>query len=122
MDARALTERDELLVRLETELLGSPARRDTDRLLALLHPDFVEIGRSGRRFGRPEIVESLLAEAPREAPAASEWRFVELSPALVLVTYRLDGSGGASRHSSLWDTGAEPPVLRFHQGTRVAAG
>lgn len=131
MDAESRAERNALLIRLETELLGSTTRRDEARLRALLHPDFVEIGRSGRRFEREEVVGALLAEGVREAPAASEWCFVELGGALVLVTYRLDrgrGAGGgdcaadgASRHASVWDTSADPPVLRYHQGTRIAS-
>ncbi|MBU4466272.1 MAG: hypothetical protein KKH75_10555 [Actinobacteria bacterium] len=39
---------------------------------------------------------------------------------LVLVTFRIRGLDGDSRHSSIWDLSAGHPVMRFHQGTAVA--
>ncbi|GGE92519.1 hypothetical protein GCM10011313_14380 [Mycetocola zhadangensis] len=100
---------------------------------ALLHADFVEIGRSGRRWSREQIVAALADEADTEAlvavadeadaelPATDEWTFTEVSADLTLVTYLLRGPGGVSRHSSLWDTSSGSPVMRFHQGTVVPA-
>ncbi|GAB2482108.1 hypothetical protein [Jatrophihabitans fulvus] len=39
---------------------------------------------------------------------------------LVLVTYRIvRPDGSASRHASLWDVGARPFRIRFHQGTPI---
>jgi hypothetical protein len=44
------------LVDLETELHKGEVRRNLHRLAELLHPDFLEIGRSGRRYSREEIL------------------------------------------------------------------
>lgn len=85
----------------------------------LLHEDFVEIGRSGRRWTRDEIVSSLAEERDYAQPDVSEWAFVELSPELVLVTYLARAADLESRHASIWDIGATPPQMRFHQGTIV---
>lgn len=41
---------------LETELHTTETRRNTQRMETLLHPDFVEFGRSGRRYTRAEIL------------------------------------------------------------------
>jgi len=41
---------------LETELHTIETRRNTHRLETLLHPDFVEFGRSGERYTRAEIL------------------------------------------------------------------
>lgn len=61
----------------ERELLISSTRRDGARIRELLHHDFVEIGRSGRRWNRVEIVESLATEDERLTPTAQHWDFVD---------------------------------------------
>ena len=47
----------------ELSLLGPDVRGDGARLRSILHPDFVEIGRSRRRWTRDEIIDSLEREA-----------------------------------------------------------
>jgi len=103
----------------ELALLDEAVRRDRVRVGELLHPDFVEIGRSGRLWTKDDIVAALAAEQGRVAPDADEWSFREVGPALILVTYRITTPAGGSRHSSLWDVGGTTPVLRFHQGTPI---
>lgn len=103
----------------ELALLDGAVRRDPARVRALLHPDFAEIGRSGRRWTRDETIAALAAEESRVTPDTDEWEFTELSPTLVLVTYRVSSASGQSRHSSLWEVGGATPVIRFHQGTVV---
>lgn len=103
----------------EVSLLTSAIRRDPDRLLGLLHEDFVEIGRSGRLWTRDEIVMSLSGEDDRPDPKTDEWAFVEVADGLILLTYRIHRESGESRHSSIWDLRSGQPRLRFHQGTVV---
>ncbi|WP_295818154.1 GNAT family N-acetyltransferase [uncultured Microbacterium sp.] len=105
----------------ETALLTADVRRDTARVDELLHPAFVEIGRSGTLWTREQIVGALAEESAdsRVTPQTDEWQFRQLSPELVLVTYRLTTPSRISRHSSLWDVGGTAPRLRFHQGTVV---
>lgn len=103
----------------ELALLTSDIRRDPREVDKLLHAGFVEIGRSGRLWTRDEIVAALGAEIAREMPEPDEWRFNELAPDLVLVTYRLRLGTGCSRHSSIWDLSSGVPEIRFHQGTVV---
>lgn len=105
----------------ELELLDSTTRQDGDRVRALLHPEFVEIGRSGRRWNRDEIVEVMAFEPERVTPETGDWEFVALSEDVTLVTYVVHTFEGDSRHSSVWDTSTGEPVLRFHQGTVVPA-
>lgn len=85
----------------------------------LLHPEFIEIGRSGRRWSRDEIIIGLAQQQDRVAPDADDWMFQDVGPALVLVTYRLRSATGISRHASLWDLSGGGPALRYHQGTVV---
>lgn len=103
----------------ELSMLSSSMRGDQRALSTMLSPDFAEIGRSGRRWTYSDIVPMLLEEEPRATPTTSEWQFNRVSPELILVTYRLHGAAGDSRHSSLWEMPG--PVLRFHQGTRITA-
>lgn len=100
-------------------LLTSDVRKDPGEVDKLLHAGFIEIGRSGRRWTREEIVSALVAEQNRKTPEADEWLFDDLAPGLVLVTYRLKAGTGSSRHSSIWDVSNGAPEIRFHQGTVV---
>lgn len=102
--------------------MATATRRNGPRLQELLHEDFVEIGRSGCRWTRDEIVSSLAEEAEYESPVVSEWQFVRMSPELVLVTYRATVANLESRHASIWDIGAEPAQMRFHQGNTIPGG
>lgn len=108
-----------LIQEWELELMSSPARSDAARLRELLHPEFVEIGRSGRRWTREPIIESLLTHPREHAPVVDEWDFTDITDGLLLVTYRTDDGDRISRHSSLWDITGPTPVMRFHQGTIV---
>ena len=104
----------------ELALLTTAVRGDRDRSAALLAPDFVEIGRSGRRWTRDEMVAALAQEPARDAPPTSDWQFNELAPGLILVTYVIEGER-LSRHSSIWSIDDDTVLLRFHQGTIVGA-
>lgn len=103
----------------ELALLDSAVRRDPERVRELLHPDFVEIGRSGRRWTMNATIAALEAETSRIEPETDEWVFNEVSPSLILVTYRITGGAGNSRHASLWDVSGAIPMMRYHQGTPI---
>lgn len=103
----------------ELELLASTTRSNAERVGELLHPEFVEVGRSGRRWTRGEVIRALSLEDRRPTPEADEWDFADLGPDLVLVTYRLRAGTRQSRHASVWDTSASALRLRYHQGTVI---
>ena len=102
----------------EEAMLTPELRRDPKRVRELLHPDFVEVGRSGRRWSRDDIATALADEHPLPV-VTDEWETVELAPDLALVTYTITGPGQPSRHSSLWMQSDGRVRLRFHQGTFV---
>ena len=108
-----------LIQTAELELLESSTRGNAARVRELLHPDFVEIGRSGRRWTREEVIEALGREDKRPVPDTDEWDFTQLAPHLVLATYRIRSGTRQSRHASVWDTSAAAPRLRYHQGTVI---
>nr|WP_235617462.1 DUF4440 domain-containing protein [Streptomyces thermolilacinus] len=111
--------------------LADPAVRSSRAEAArLLDPDFTEVGRSGRRWTRDEM----LAELPEmdgsaaDGPAyrVSGMSGVLLAPGVVHLTYETVMDGRRARRSSLWraatdGTGA-PWRLYYHQGTPVPEG
>ncbi|NKX52059.1 DUF4440 domain-containing protein, partial [Arthrobacter deserti] len=107
---------EHLVLALEEELLRPETRDDFGRMAMLLHPDFAEIGESGRLWTREDIINAL-----RPEPAAdSELDLLaveRLSEESILVTYRSRGRNGSSLRSSLWLREAGRWRLHFHQGT-----
>lgn len=111
-----MTELDDLRV-LEESLWRSETRYDAAHVARVFHPDFLELGQSGRSW-------TLATMAMSGGPIGVElplprYRVELLSPDVALATYesrKLDGSGTA-RRSSVWLRSAQGWRLRFHQGT-----
>ncbi|WP_444852303.1 nuclear transport factor 2 family protein [Streptomyces sp. NPDC000229] len=92
----------------------------------LLHPDFVEVGASGRRWSRDEMLAALPGMAGGDP--GEEWYEVSgmtgvpLAPGLVHLTYETVVEARRVRRSSLWrrdpDSGGAWR-LYYHQGTPV---
>ncbi|MQM37695.1 hypothetical protein KBTX_01697 [wastewater metagenome] len=107
---------------LERELHRCVRRQFRDRLLVLLHPEFREIGYSGREHSRDSILANL---SDREPPGvhAEGFRYQRIAPDAVLVTYRaahVSPDGRLSRHafrSSVWLRESGCWRMIFHQGT-----
>ncbi|KRC49833.1 ribonuclease HI [Leifsonia sp. Root227] len=110
----------EAVVRLERELLDPAVRADASRVAALLHPDFEEIGRSGRLWGRDAIVQEIAADDGAAAAGLDVLGTEALSPEIILLTSRTVDARGSSLRSSLWLRVDGRWRLRFHQGTPEA--
>ncbi len=87
--------------------------RDFERLL---HPEFFEFGRSGRRWSRAEVLAELSSAG--EAPMRSDVQAIELAPDCWLLSWRSLGPRPAWR-SSIWQHGAAGWQMRFHQATPI---
>lgn len=123
MDDNDGTEDRAEVVRREFLLLDPVVRADLGRVRALLHPDFVEFGASGRIWTAATLVEALAANSvPLGQGAAVDLIPVSLSVDTVLLTYRIDEQARPSLRSSVWLRSAEGEwLLRFHQGTPAPA-
>jgi ribonuclease HI len=104
---------------LEQEVLRPEVRGDAARLQALLRPDFVEFGSSGRVRDRDSVPEA--AANPPQAIEVADVRAHRLGPDAVLLTYRATTSGRRTLRSSTWIRGAGGEWrMLFHQGTPTA--
>ncbi|MCS0636078.1 nuclear transport factor 2 family protein [Streptomyces sp. LP05-1] len=123
----------------ELRLLDPAVRRSREAAGWLLHPEFSEVGASGRRWSRAELLDALPGMAGAEAVTGTAaegavrvagMAAVELGPELVHLTYETTGPGGRARRSSLWrrSTPAETAAgaaewrLYYHQGTPAGDG
>ena len=110
-DLRHVVEREHLL-------LQADVRRDTRRVLSLLHPDFTEYGSSGRVWDRSSIAQATSTATENIGMSNVEAR--RLGPDAVLVTYRSDARDRRALRSSTWLRENGAWLLLFHQGTLVA--
>ena len=91
---------------------------------AVLAPDFLEIGSSGRLWTRAEILEALHAEPPNPSISIEAFEVADLGPDLVLASYDTlgitsDGEERRSRRSSIWVRQRRPlaaPLQPGHAG------
>jgi ribonuclease HI len=117
---RAETASPEALVeKLERELLGPLVRGDIGRTAVLLHPDFLEIGSSGRVWTRDAMMMAL-EEDPGERTDIEILGADRIGTGAVLLTYRSYARSGTTLRSSLWVLDGGRWRLRFHQGTPEA--
>ncbi|MGN8130991.1 RNase H family protein [Paenarthrobacter sp. 22069] len=108
-----------LVEELERELLGPLVRGDIGRTAVLLHPDFMEIGSSGRVWTRDAMMMAL-EEDPGERTDIEILGADRVGAGAVLLTYRSFARSGTTLRSSLWVLDGDRWRLRFHQGTREA--
>jgi ribonuclease HI len=104
---------------LERELLGPEVRGDIGRTGVLLHPDFMEIGSSGRVWTRDPMMMAL-EEDPVERTELEVLGADRIGTGAVLLTYRSYAHSGTTLRSSLWVLDNGRWRLRFHQGTTEA--
>lgn len=108
-----------LVEELERELLGPLVRGDIGRTAILLHPDFMEIGSSGRVWTRDAMMMAL-EEDPGERTDIEILGADRIGAGAVLLTYRSFARSGTTLRSSLWVLDGDRWRLRFHQGTPEA--
>lgn len=111
------------IVSLEKELHRIETRRNRARMEMLLHPDFVEFGRSGQRYSRADILDEFGPTSTFPMVCSRNFEIADLGVGVVLLTYvsaHEDADGKQSRHtlrSSLWVRTEMGWQIRFHHGT-----
>ncbi|MCO4252992.1 RNase H family protein [Pseudarthrobacter raffinosi] len=104
---------------LERELSGPDIRGDIGRTGVLLHPDFMEIGTSGRVWTRDATMMAL-EEEPGQHTELEILGADRIGTSAILLTCRSYSRSGTALHSSLWVLDGNRWRLRFRQGTPEA--
>jgi hypothetical protein len=109
---------------LEVELTTQKVRRSRAALEALLTPDYIEFGASGRAYDRASTIETLLAEGAAPRIALEDVAVRVMAPDVALLTYRsviehpAGGTPTVALRASLWHRQGDGAWrLAFHQGT-----
>jgi len=105
---------------LEVLLHQPSVRASRETLERLLHAGFFEVGRSGRRYGRGELIEHLLAEQSAQPVEAEDFGVLQIAPSCVLLTYTSDKLRRPTLRVSVWVHEADRWQLAYHQGTAEA--
>lgn len=115
------------LKELELSFHDANARRDVERVRALLHPSFREFGRSGAEYTRDEVLTCVSRAGQQPVLWAQDFQVEVLSEGVAMLTYRsaqVEDGGNLRRHTnraSLWQFTESGWKLRFHQGTPTQA-
>lgn len=105
----------EHVIDLERALLTDVVRSDPSRVAALMHPDWYEVGTSGKIWNRAELLAEI---GPLPAPVDCEVIDAQrVDPDKILLLWRSAGSGGTALRTSLWIRTRDNWQQRFHQGT-----
>ena len=108
---------EEQVVALERSLLTDEVRSDPASVAALLHPQWQEVGASGRLWSREE----LLAEIGPIDPVTLDVVSVsQVAPGCLLLLWRGSTDTGSALRSSVWVRGGHGWQQVFHQGTHEA--
>lgn len=109
------------LIQLEQELHHPGLPQSPERLEALLHPDFFEVGKSGLRYSRQQVVAYLSQLAEPTTVTVSNHEVHRLGPDVALLTYACTHLGKGANidvlRSSIWRHTAVGWQLFYHQGT-----
>jgi hypothetical protein len=115
------------LTALERELHEPVVRRNVRRLRELLHPSFVEIGRSGYRIDLADVLRDLPTEGGNGSIVAEGFELLRPAEGVAILLYRSahrSPSGVDSRHSmrsSTWVCESGEWRMVYHQGTPTEA-
>ncbi len=115
----------EELIGLEVELHHGSVRQNVGRLEWLLHDEFQEIGRSGNRYTKADILERLPNEGAIGEIKSSQFALKMIATDVALLTYqsvRVGENGRVGRQtarSSTWKYEDGRWQMIFHQGTAL---
>jgi ribonuclease HI len=110
------------VVRRELELLDPAIRAEASAVRERLHPEFREIGASGRLWDASTTVAALAVEGDSAPIDASDLESFRLAPDVILLTYTTRRADRVARRASIWTQLRGEWRLRYHQGTFVGPG
>lgn len=112
--AEDLMSDEDQVIALEKSFLTDEVRADPATVAALLHPDWVEVGKSGRVWSKADK----LAEVSPGLGTEFELIAVDrIAPEVILVQWRGLSERGDSRRVSVWVRDGNRWLMRYQQGT-----
>ncbi|TSB46001.1 DUF4440 domain-containing protein [Alkalicoccobacillus porphyridii] len=107
-----------MIQELENSHLRPDIRKSVEKLGELLADDFIEIGSSGKKFGKNECLKGGVA---LDEMTLHDFEMRHLSEQAVLTTYRVQNhtKNRTTLRSSIWQKMNGRWRLYFHQGTLV---
>ncbi|HAU0263900.1 TPA: DUF4440 domain-containing protein [Legionella pneumophila] len=110
----------QLIYELEISLLTPDVRKSTVQLKQLISDEFIEYGASGLIYNKNDLLDSLPEEEP-QSYLVNNFSVLELSPEVMLATYKVTVASKSSLRSSLWQYKHNRWQMVFHQGTPCPA-
>ncbi len=113
----------QLVIEGELQLHLPEVRRSPAVACALVHPEYTEVGASGRWWNRADMLAAMAAEPP-DSPAitATLVQASRLAADVILVTYISQAGPRRAHRSSVWLRGEAGWQVRYHQGTLAVSG
>ena len=105
---------EEHVVALERALLTGDVRSDRAAVAALLHPEWQEVGRSGRLWTRADVLDEI---GPIDPVSLDVVAVDRVDRDTILLVWRALADGRSTLRSSTWVRVGGHWQQRFHQGT-----
>jgi len=109
------------LTALELRLLTPEVRANPELLGALLSDDFIEVGASGRRFNKAQIIKDVLQQDSGGKFTAKDFELKRLATDMAMLLYtgccETQGVCHYSRRCSIWQRQQGQWQVLYHQGT-----
>jgi hypothetical protein len=110
-----------LLVELEVSLHSPMVRKSRQKLESLLSNECLEIGASGKVYGKNEIIDALLKDNETSEIQATDFEFLEYCPGVAQLIYKtrhdIKNEVQYAIRSSIWKLEGAQWRMVFHQGT-----
>lgn len=104
---------------LEISLLTPTVRQSQTQLNELLADNFLEFGSSGNIYYKADQLAFLPFEEQKKF-YVENFATIELSPQVILATYKVTINNKKSLRSSLWKFNGKHWQVVFHQGTNTS--
>ncbi len=111
------------ILALEQQLLSPEIRSSAASLESLLTDDFTEIGQSGRKYGKSDVIKALAGKASPPRLEIVDFSVTNLAENVVLATYKTVSKeiGSMVFRCSIWVRQAQHGWrMCYHQGTAEA--
>ncbi|QUJ70453.1 DUF4440 domain-containing protein (plasmid) [Photobacterium sp. GJ3] len=117
----------DILIEQEIELHQYDIRQSKADIDRLIHPCFLEVGKSGNSYDFTSIKQLMASEEPSNTRIHSQsYQCIQLEPSVQLLTYEsamVSASGEVSDYAkrcSIWVFTGTCWQLKYHQGTPCA--